>query len=184
MEMKIETKPTKLRKIQTFWIGLNIWFLTSSWKYLRWFGSPKLFCPFSCLIVFFNLPSSEAASENTIEMWVEILCGLIIYRLVRCFFYDDDLLDLETSDSKALFSVADRYGTSSLLSSLPSFCFRFTIQLISNSDLFVWLLKKIFFCYFSLCFCDVRIRIFWLLNRIECSERILKKKILFLGKLE
>lgn len=39
---------------------------------------------------------------------MEILCGLIIYRLVRCFFYDDDLLDLETSDSKALFSVADR----------------------------------------------------------------------------
>ena len=43
-------------------------------------------------------------------MWVEILCGLIIYRLVKCFLYtNDDLLDLNTSDSSALFSVADRY---------------------------------------------------------------------------
>lgn len=41
-------------------------------------------------------------------MWVEILCGLIIYRLVKRFFYDDDLLDLDSSDSRALFSVADR----------------------------------------------------------------------------
>ncbi|KAF5735314.1 Plasma membrane isoform 1 [Tripterygium wilfordii] len=41
-------------------------------------------------------------------MWVEIFCGLIIYKLVRRFFVDDDLLDVETSDSNAIFSVANR----------------------------------------------------------------------------
>lgn len=42
-------------------------------------------------------------------MWLEIFCGLIIYRLYRCFFCDDDdVLDVETSDSKALFSVGER----------------------------------------------------------------------------
>ncbi|KAK7858068.1 hypothetical protein CFP56_014549, partial [Quercus suber] len=41
-------------------------------------------------------------------MWVEIICGLIIYRLFKCFFFDDDVLDLESSDFNALFSVADR----------------------------------------------------------------------------
>ncbi|ONI25944.1 hypothetical protein PRUPE_2G328100 [Prunus persica] len=42
-------------------------------------------------------------------MWLEIFCGLIIYRLYRCFFSDDDdILDVETSDSKALFSVGER----------------------------------------------------------------------------
>ncbi|KAM3682698.1 hypothetical protein ACJW31_12G091700 [Castanea mollissima] len=41
-------------------------------------------------------------------MWVEIICGLILYRLFKCFFYDDDALDLESSDFNALFSVADR----------------------------------------------------------------------------
>lgn len=45
-------------------------------------------------------------------MWVEIFCGLIVYRLFRGFFNvdnDDDALDVETSDSRALFSVANRY---------------------------------------------------------------------------
>ncbi|XP_009361151.2 uncharacterized protein LOC103951493 isoform X1 [Pyrus x bretschneideri] len=43
-------------------------------------------------------------------MWLEIICGLIIYQLYRWFVSsdDDDVLDLETSDSKALFSVGDR----------------------------------------------------------------------------
>ncbi|PON49512.1 Nuclease-related domain, NERD [Trema orientale] len=41
-------------------------------------------------------------------MWAEILFGLIMYRLVRRFLYDDDILEVETSDSNALFSVADR----------------------------------------------------------------------------
>jgi len=41
-------------------------------------------------------------------MWVEIFCGLIIYKLFKCFFYNDDVLDLESSDFTALFSVADR----------------------------------------------------------------------------
>ena len=46
---------------------------------------------------------------------MEILCGLIVYKLVRRFFYDDDLLEVETSDSNALFSVANRYPPFSLL---------------------------------------------------------------------
>ncbi|KAB1205314.1 hypothetical protein CJ030_MR7G012050 [Morella rubra] len=41
-------------------------------------------------------------------MWVEIICGLIFYRLIRRFFYDDDILEVEASDSSALFSVANR----------------------------------------------------------------------------
>lgn len=43
-------------------------------------------------------------------MWVEILCGLILYKLVKRFFYADDLVELDTSDSSALFSVANRYS--------------------------------------------------------------------------
>jgi hypothetical protein len=41
-------------------------------------------------------------------MWIEIICGLVIYKLVRRFFYDDEFSDVETSDSTALFSVAHR----------------------------------------------------------------------------
>ncbi|XP_054815182.1 uncharacterized protein LOC129315488 [Prosopis cineraria] len=41
-------------------------------------------------------------------MWVAVVCGLIIYKLFKCFFYDDDTMDLEYSDTNALFSVADR----------------------------------------------------------------------------
>ncbi|CAH2065550.1 unnamed protein product [Thlaspi arvense] len=41
-------------------------------------------------------------------MWLEIICGLVIYKLVRRFFSDDEFSDVETSDSTALFSVAHR----------------------------------------------------------------------------
>ncbi|CAN6842239.1 unnamed protein product [Brassica oleracea] len=41
-------------------------------------------------------------------MWVEIICGLVIYKLVRRFFHDDEISDDETSGSTALFSVAHR----------------------------------------------------------------------------
>ncbi|XP_019243038.1 PREDICTED: uncharacterized protein LOC109223258 [Nicotiana attenuata] len=41
-------------------------------------------------------------------MWVQLICGLVVYRVVKRFFYDDDLLDTETSDFNALFSVAQR----------------------------------------------------------------------------
>ncbi|XP_060971243.1 uncharacterized protein LOC133037767 isoform X2 [Cannabis sativa] len=41
-------------------------------------------------------------------MWVEILCGLILYKVIKRFFYDDDILEVESSDSNALFSVSDR----------------------------------------------------------------------------
>ncbi|KAG2701203.1 hypothetical protein I3760_06G033900 [Carya illinoinensis] len=42
-------------------------------------------------------------------MWIEILCCLFIYILFRLFFYDDDVLETETSDSSALFVVANRF---------------------------------------------------------------------------
>ncbi|KAL2349438.1 hypothetical protein Fmac_003438 [Flemingia macrophylla] len=41
-------------------------------------------------------------------MWLEVIFGLIVYKLFRRFFYDDDVLDIEGSDSSVLFSVADR----------------------------------------------------------------------------
>ncbi|EOA35552.1 hypothetical protein CARUB_v10020758mg [Capsella rubella] len=41
-------------------------------------------------------------------MWMEIICGLVLYQLVRRFFSDDEFADVETSDSTALFSVAHR----------------------------------------------------------------------------
>ncbi|XP_061354533.1 uncharacterized protein LOC133299119 [Gastrolobium bilobum] len=41
-------------------------------------------------------------------MWVAVICGLVVYQLFRRFFYDDDILDIEGSDSSALFTVADR----------------------------------------------------------------------------
>lgn len=42
-------------------------------------------------------------------MWVEIICGLVFYRLFRRFFYgSDDVLEFETSDFDATFSVANR----------------------------------------------------------------------------
>lgn len=42
-------------------------------------------------------------------MWPAIICGLIIYKLFKCFFYDDDVSDIEASDSTVLFTVADRF---------------------------------------------------------------------------
>lgn len=42
-------------------------------------------------------------------MWVEIVCGLVIYKLFRRLFSGDDvLLDFDSSASNALFSVASR----------------------------------------------------------------------------
>ncbi|KAL1208046.1 hypothetical protein V5N11_008192 [Cardamine amara subsp. amara] len=41
-------------------------------------------------------------------MWIEIICGLVIYKLVRRLFYNDEFSDVETSDSTALFSVGHR----------------------------------------------------------------------------
>ncbi|XP_010240884.1 PREDICTED: uncharacterized protein LOC104585635 [Nelumbo nucifera] len=41
-------------------------------------------------------------------MWFEILCGLVVFRLLRRFFYDDDILEIETTDSDSKFLVASR----------------------------------------------------------------------------
>lgn len=43
-------------------------------------------------------------------MWAELICGLIIYKLIRRFLYDDDIVDVESSDTDAIFLVANRYG--------------------------------------------------------------------------
>jgi len=58
-------------------------------------------------------------------MWVEILFGLVIYKLFRRFFYDDDVLDMEGSDSSVLFSVADRSLSLSFSSSVHFLLFFF-----------------------------------------------------------
>ncbi|KAJ4951803.1 hypothetical protein NE237_028635 [Protea cynaroides] len=42
-------------------------------------------------------------------MWLQILCGLVSYRLIRRFLYGDDIDELESSDSKAKFMVASRF---------------------------------------------------------------------------
>ena len=42
-------------------------------------------------------------------MFFEILCGFIAFRLLRRFFGQRDELEIETSDSNALFAVASRY---------------------------------------------------------------------------
>ncbi|XP_021899752.1 uncharacterized protein LOC110816045 [Carica papaya] len=41
-------------------------------------------------------------------MWIEIICGLIVYKIFKRLFYGEDILEVETSDSVALFSVANR----------------------------------------------------------------------------
>ncbi|XP_059310445.1 uncharacterized protein LOC132061814 isoform X1 [Lycium ferocissimum] len=41
-------------------------------------------------------------------MWVQLLCGLVVYRVVKRFFYDDPDDDDQISDFNALFSVAQR----------------------------------------------------------------------------
>ncbi|GAB2259839.1 hypothetical protein Droror1_Dr00010694 [Drosera rotundifolia] len=39
-------------------------------------------------------------------MWFELLCGLVLYKFIRIFFAEDDLIDIETSDSDAVFEFA------------------------------------------------------------------------------
>ncbi|KMT16676.1 hypothetical protein BVRB_3g049620 [Beta vulgaris subsp. vulgaris] len=41
-------------------------------------------------------------------MWIELLCGLVLYKVLRLFFSNDDVLDIETSDFNAIFTVAAR----------------------------------------------------------------------------
>ncbi|XP_073297839.1 uncharacterized protein [Primulina huaijiensis] len=42
-------------------------------------------------------------------IWVALICGIILFLLLKPFFYEEDsLLDLDTSNANALFSVAKR----------------------------------------------------------------------------
>lgn len=42
-------------------------------------------------------------------MLVELICFLIVVIVLKYFFYDDDVIDIGTSDFNALFTVAERY---------------------------------------------------------------------------
>ncbi|XP_062013993.1 uncharacterized protein LOC133730410 [Rosa rugosa] len=52
---------------------------------------------------------SPSASPTPNFLGFEIICGLVIYKLHKLIFSDgDDVLGVETSDSTALFAIADR----------------------------------------------------------------------------
>ncbi|KAG4176788.1 hypothetical protein ERO13_A11G267601v2 [Gossypium hirsutum] len=49
-------------------------------------------------------------------MWLEIICGIIIYQLFRHFFYGgNDVLDVETFDFSAIFPIANRKNLPAIL---------------------------------------------------------------------
>ena len=41
-------------------------------------------------------------------MWLALVFAFILYKVLRLFFGDDDVLDVETSDFNALFAVSAR----------------------------------------------------------------------------
>ncbi|KAF6140936.1 hypothetical protein GIB67_030147 [Kingdonia uniflora] len=45
---------------------------------------------------------------SRLEMWIELVIGFVVYKLFRRFFYDDQVFEIETTDSNALFLVATR----------------------------------------------------------------------------
>ncbi|RRT68037.1 hypothetical protein B296_00016665 [Ensete ventricosum] len=48
-------------------------------------------------------------ADDRVSMWVEILCGLILFKILRRFLHGDDALpDIDSSDSDASFAVAAR----------------------------------------------------------------------------
>lgn len=44
-------------------------------------------------------------------MVVELFCFLAVVVVLKYFFYDDDVIDVGSSDFNALFNVAERYYT-------------------------------------------------------------------------
>ncbi|GAB2209353.1 hypothetical protein Droror1_Dr00026564, partial [Drosera rotundifolia] len=48
----------------------------------------------------------QIKSSVLVGMWFELLCELVLYKFIRIFFAEDDLIDIETSDSDAVFAVA------------------------------------------------------------------------------
>ncbi|KAL5973876.1 hypothetical protein ACLOJK_030535 [Asimina triloba] len=60
------------------------------------------------LIVLDFLPTPPI--DRSSSMWIEILCGLLFFRIFRRFFYEDDedVLQIDTTDSSAIFHVANR----------------------------------------------------------------------------
>ncbi|XP_044477847.1 uncharacterized protein LOC123205097 [Mangifera indica] len=51
----------------------------------------------------------EMAELIPVTAWVQILCGLVIDKLFKRTFYSGNVLDIETSDSNAIFSVANSF---------------------------------------------------------------------------
>lgn len=43
-----------------------------------------------------------------VSLWIAIICGLVIYKIISLLFGDDDVFDVETTDHDAIFSVASR----------------------------------------------------------------------------
>ncbi|GAB2219929.1 hypothetical protein Droror1_Dr00007569 [Drosera rotundifolia] len=65
------------------------------------------------LTSFYSLKAAKEYDEQIksgvlVGMWFELLCGLVLYKFIRIFFAEDDLIDIETSDSDAAFAVASR----------------------------------------------------------------------------
>uniref|UniRef100_A0A803KSS6 NERD domain-containing protein n=1 Tax=Chenopodium quinoa TaxID=63459 RepID=A0A803KSS6_CHEQI len=54
-------------------------------------------------------------------MWIEVICGVILYKVLRMFFGNDDVLDIETSDFNAIFSVATREAVVICVKNLAGF---------------------------------------------------------------
>ena len=42
-------------------------------------------------------------------MVVELFCFIAVFVVLKYFFYDDDVIDVGSSDFNALFTVAERY---------------------------------------------------------------------------
>ena len=56
---------------------------------------------------------SIRVADDRVSMWVVILCGLILFKILRRIFHRDDAFpDIDSSDSDASFAVAARYAGS------------------------------------------------------------------------
>ena len=63
---------------------------------------------FQSVSSYFPQGKKKKKKKKKRRMWAEIICGLVIYKLVRRFFHDDEISDDDTFGSTALFSVAHR----------------------------------------------------------------------------
>lgn len=83
-------------------------------------------------------------------MWVQILCGLVIYKICKKLFYDDDVLDVETSDSNAIFSVAARFNFS-LVNKIPFLYETWNSKVVSCFFRMIILFDSFFLNFYKIC---------------------------------